>query len=398
MSSVASITAPASKSGDELRQRQTLSTLTTPALLLDRDKLRANAARLSTHIGGLGGLIRPHVKTHKSINVTRDIIAAGHVRGITVSTLKEAEYFFDHGLRDVFYAVGISPNKFPQARDLISKGLDLKVTLDTPEMARMLADYGSEEGVMFPVLVELDTDGHRSGTNPEGEELLAIGEILHKSPGVELRGVMTHAGESYHCRSDESLLALARQERDRSVVAAERLRALGYPCPIVSIGSTPTALRIDDLTGVTEVRAGVYSTFDLVMAGVGVCSIDDIALSVLVTVTGYQKEKQWIISDGGWMAMSRDRGTANQEKDYGYGAVVDIDGNPLPLIMSGANQEHGVISPAEQGQSIDFSNYPLGSQLRILPNHACATAAQFREINVLENGILTESWSRAGGW
>ncbi|MEM6543721.1 MAG: alanine racemase [Pseudomonadota bacterium] len=372
--------------------------MTTPALLLDRDKLRANAARLSTHIGGLGGLIRPHVKTHKSINVTRDIIAAGHVRGITVSTLKEAEYFFDHGLRDVFYAVGISPNKFPQARDLISKGLDLKVTLDTPEMARMLADYGSEEGVMFPVLVELDTDGHRSGTNPEGEELLAIGEILHKSPGVELRGVMTHAGESYHCRSDESLLALARQERDRSVVAAERLRALGYPCPIVSIGSTPTALRIDDLTGVTEVRAGVYSTFDLVMAGVGVCSIDDIALSVLVTVTGYQKEKQWIISDGGWMAMSRDRGTANQEKDYGYGAVVDIDGNPLPLIMSGANQEHGVISPAEQGQSIDFSNYPLGSQLRILPNHACATAAQFREINVLENGILTESWSRAGGW
>ncbi|MEM1190022.1 MAG: alanine racemase [Pseudomonadota bacterium] len=375
-----------------------LARLTTPALLLDRDKLRANASRLSQHIGSLGGVLRPHVKTHKSIDVTRDIIAAGNVEGITVSTLKEAAYFLDHGITDVFYAVGISPNKFDQARDLMTRGMDLKVTLDTPEMAEMLAAYGAARGTSFPVLIELDTDGHRSGTDPYGEDLLRIGEALHGSDGVELRGVMTHAGESYSCRTPESLLAMARQERDRSLDAARRLRAAGLPCPVVSVGSTPTAFAIDDLSGISEVRAGVYSTFDLVMAGIGVCAPQDIALSVLVTVTGYQKDKQWIITDGGWMAMSRDRGTADQEQDFGYGAVVDIDGKPLPLVMSGANQEHGIISPARDGQSINYAQFPLGSQLRVLPNHACATAAQYDAYDVLEGGRLSAHWSRSGGW
>ncbi|MEM8492213.1 MAG: alanine racemase [Pseudomonadota bacterium] len=375
-----------------------LGQLTTPALLLDRAKLRANASRLADHIGNLGGVIRPHVKTHKSIEVAREIFAAGHVQGITVSTLKEAEYFFDNGVTDILYAVGISPNKFAQARDLIDRGLSLIVTLDTTEMVELLAAFARECGICFPVLIELDTDGHRSGTDPDGEELLAIGRLLNETAGVELRGVMTHAGESYHCRTTESLLAMARLERDRSVSAAARLRADGLPCPVVSIGSTPTALTIDDLTGVSEVRAGVYSTFDLVMAGIGVCALEDIALSVLVTVTGYQREKQWIITDGGWMAMSRDRGTASQDHDYGYGAVLDVHGSALPLIMSGANQEHGIISPASPERSVDYDQFPLGSQLRILPNHACATAGQFDVFNVLGNGKLIEKWKRSGGW
>ncbi|MEM1110300.1 MAG: alanine racemase [Pseudomonadota bacterium] len=375
-----------------------LTGLTTPALLLDRDKLRANAKRLADHIGGLGGTLRPHVKTHKSIDVTRDIVAAGHVQGITVSTLKEAEYFAGFGITNIFYAVGISPNKFEQMARLVQQGVDLICTLDTPEMAGLLADYAQGLGLTIPVLIELDVDGHRSGTDPFGEPLLEIGRLLHERDGTELRGVMTHAGESYNCRTPESLLAMARQERDRTVVAAERLRGADLPCPVVSIGSTPTAYAIDDLGGVTEVRAGVYAISDLVMAGIGVCSLDDIALSVLVTVTGYQKEKQWLITDGGWMAMSRDRGTANQAIDYGYGAVLNADGQALPLVMTGANQEHGIISPASPGAELDFSQYPLGSQLRILPNHACATAAQYNRFNVLEAGELLGTWERCGGW
>lgn len=375
-----------------------LETLTTPALLLDRDRLRTNARRLATHIGGLGGVIRPHVKTHKSIDVTRELIAAGQVKGITVSTLREAEYFFGYGVSDVLYAVGISPNKFEAAANLIERGCELIVTLDSAEMAELLAVYAQGRGVLFPILIELDTDGHRSGTEPESAELLEIGRHIHGALQLELRGVMTHAGESYACRTPESLLAIARQERDRSVHAAERLRAAGLPCPVVSIGSTPTAFAIDDLTGVTEVRAGVYSMFDLVMAGIGVCEIGDIALSVLVTITGYQREKQWLITDGGWMAMSSDRGTASQATDFGYGAVMDLEGKLLPLVMRSANQEHGIVSPAELGGELDYARYPLGSQLRIVPNHACATSAQYGHFDVLEAGELVARWSRCGGW
>jgi D-serine deaminase-like pyridoxal phosphate-dependent protein len=90
---------------------------------------------------------------------------------------------------------------------------------------------------------------------------------------------------------------------------------------------------------VTEVRAGVYAVFDLVMANVGVCAPQDVALSVLTTVIGHQAEKGWTIVDAGWMAMSRDRGTQRQKVDYGYGAVCDAGGN-VTQGLAGANQEH----------------------------------------------------------
>ena len=375
-----------------------LAGITTPALLLDHLRLRANAQRLAEHIGSLQGTLRPHIKTHKCIEVTRVIQAAGNTRGITVSTLKEAEHFFDNGFDDIFYAVGISPNKFSQAAELIARGCQLSVTLDSLEMARQLSEFGASADICFPTIIELDTDGHRSGANPLGCQILEIGRLLHKRAGVNLEGVMTHAGESYACDSTESLLAIARQERDRTVAAASRLRAAGLPCPVVSIGSTPTAFAIDDLTGVTEVRAGVYSTFDLVMANIGVCSPDDIALSVLVTVIGHQREKNWIITDGGWMAMSRDLGTATQRVNYGYGALLDVRGARLPLLMTGANQEHGIVSAADSGAPIDFSAYPLGSQLRVLPNHACATAAQYDAMTVIEDGAVKAVWKKVGGW
>jgi len=122
--------------------------------------------------------------------------------------------------------------------------------------------------------------------------------------------VLTHAGSSYDLSERTALEALAEQERALCVRAAGRLRQAGHACPVVSVGSTPTAIRAKSLTGVTEARAGIYVLFDLVMHNVGVCSVDDIALSVLTTVIGHQKKNGWAIVDAGWMAMSRDRGTA----------------------------------------------------------------------------------------
>ena len=210
---------------------------------------------------------------------------------------------------------------------------------------------------------------------------------------------MTHAGSSYELNTREALAAMAEQERSGCVRAAERLREAGLPCPVVSVGSTPTALRAENLQGVTEVRAGVYVFFDLVMHNVGVCSTEDIALSVLTTVIGHQAEKGWAIVDAGWMAMSRDRGTQKQQRDIGYGQVCGIDGVKIPgYILSGANQEHGILS-REGTSDIDIAaRFPIGTLLRILPNHACATGAQFPAYQALdEEGGVTE-WSRLHGW
>ncbi|MEA3181358.1 MAG: hypothetical protein QOI59_4881 [Gammaproteobacteria bacterium] len=380
-------------------QPRTLHDLETPALLLDRDILGRNLTRMRSHLQALGVALRPHVKTTKSIDIVQ-LALSGFDPRITVSTLHEADYFLQHGLTDMVYAVGIAPGKLRHAAALIRRGAELTLILDNLSAAGAMIEAAETEQVTYSVLIELDVDGHRGGVRPDSDSLLEIGNRLHGRPGIELRGVMTHAGGSYDCRSEDEIRAMAERERAGAVLAAERLRAAGIAAPVVSVGSTPTALFATDLRGVTEVRAGVYMLFDLVMAGLGVCRATDIAASVLVCVIGHNQERGWIITDGGWMALSRDRGTAKQAVDQGFGLVRDRAGESLPddLIVASVNQEHGIVGRRDGGQ-IDPARYPVGTLLRILPNHACATTAQHERYQVLDGeGRIVAVWPRINGW
>ena len=379
----------------------TLATLETPAALVDLPRLQHNIAHMQQRLTALGVALRPHIKTSKCAPVVAAQIAAG-ARGVTVSTLKEAAQCFAAGITDITYAVGIAPAKLAQVLALRRQGCALKILTDNTTSAQAIAEFGRAQGEAFEVLIEIDSDGHRSGIPPESDALLAVGRALHDG-GQVLNGVLTHAGASYQCSTPEALAAIAEQERALCVRAAQRLREAGLPCPIVSVGSTPTALSARRLDGVTEVRAGVYVFMDLVMCNVGVCSTDDVALSVLATVIGHQLDKGWVLVDAGWMAMSRDRGTQEQPVDCGYGAVCDERGVPVEgLIMSAANQEHGILAwrdaqAARAGGDL-LQRLPLGALVRILPNHACATAAQFGHYEVLlANGTLAR-WPRFNGW
>jgi len=374
----------------------TLAALPTPAALVDGGRMQRNIETMQWRMNALGVALRPHVKTSKCVEVVKRQIAAG-ARGITVSTLKEAEQFFAAGITDVLYAVGMVPSKLPQAKALRDCGCDLKIIVDSVDAAKAVADFGHAQSHVFEVWLEVDTDGHRAGLKPEGDELIAVGRVLYEG-GMKLGGVMTHAGASYELNTPEALQAMAEQERSRCVLAAERLRAAGLPCPNVSVGSTPTALSAQHLSSVTEVRAGVYVFHDLVMANVGVAGMDDVALSVLTTVIGHQKEKGWALVDAGWMAMSRDRGTQKQARDFGYGQVCDVDGKPIVgYVVDSANQEHGIVAKVGAVDQDIASRFPVGTMLRILPNHACATAAQFPEY-IVTLDRTTEHWPRFYGW
>ncbi len=372
--------------------------LPTPCALLDLQRMQNNIQHMQTRLSGLGVRLRPHVKTAKSVPVARLQQQAGS-QGITVSTLKEAQVFFDAGFDDVLYAVCITPDKLPAVRALRERGCRLTVLVDSVAAATSLA-AAQHDGHVFDAMIEIDTDGHRAGITPDNPVLLDVGRALVQG-GAHLKGVMTHAGASYECRTPHALQAMAEQERSRCVQAATALRQAGMACPEVSVGSTPTALSAVHLEGVTEVRAGVYVFHDLVMHGVGVCRIDDIALSVLCTVIGHQAEKGWVLVDAGWMAMSRDRGTQAQAVDFGYGAVCDEQGQLINgLVMSGANQEHGILSWRDGlGDGAPMSQrFPIGKRLRILPNHACATAAQFPVYQVLGAAEGVQEWTRFSGW
>jgi D-serine deaminase-like pyridoxal phosphate-dependent protein len=373
--------------------------LETPVLLLDLARMERNVERMQSRINALGVRFRPHVKTSKCHEVVRRQLAAG-AHGITVSTLKEAEQFFDEGIGDILYAVAIVPAKLDHAMRLVRRGLRLTLLVESTAAAEALSRHGAQHAHCHHALIEIDTDGHRSGVRPDDPRLPAVAAALRSNAGhgARLAGVMTHAGSSYALHDPTALEAMAERERAGCVRAADRLRDAGHPCEMVSVGSTPTALSARSLDGVTEVRAGVYVFFDLVMAGVGVCTRDEIALSVLCTVIGHRIDTGWVITDAGWMAMSRDRGTQGQARDYGYGAVCDVNGHPIPeLAFADANQEHGVLHWIAQERVDLEQRFPVGAPLRILPNHACATAAQFDRYLVLSSGGM-KTWPRFSGW
>ncbi|CAD6542842.1 DSD1 family PLP-dependent enzyme [Paraburkholderia sabiae] len=374
-----------------------LASLNTPAAIVDLDAMTRNIQRMQARMNALGVKFRPHVKTTKCNQVVQAQLDAG-AQGITVSTLKEAEQFFAAGIGDIVYAVAMAPNKLEQAMTLRRRGCDLKIVTDSVSSARAIVAFGNAHAESFEVWIEVDVDGHRSGIAPDDDLLLDVGRVLHEG-GMKLGGVLAHAGSSYDYNTAADLERIAEQERAGCVHAAQRLRAAGLPCDTVSIGSTPTALAARHLEGVTEVRAGVYVFFDLVMHNVGVCALDDIALSVLTTVIGHQENKGWAIVDAGWMAMSRDRGTQRQQQDFGYGLVCTEDGVPVDgYVMSAANQEHGIVSCIGEPDTAIAARFPVGTRLRILPNHACATGAQHPEYHALSRDGAVSTWPRFYGW
>ncbi|MFJ2683249.1 DSD1 family PLP-dependent enzyme [Pseudomonas sp. NPDC087342] len=371
--------------------------LDTPAAIVDIPRMQRNIQRMQQRMDTLGVRLRPHIKTSKCLPVIKAQIAAG-ASGVTVSTLKEAEHCFAEGISDIFYAVAIAPGKLPQALTLRRKGCNLSVLTDSVAGAQAIVTFGQKHDERFEVWIEIDCDGHRSGLNAEDNALLDVARILCEG-GMQLRGVMTHAGSSYELDNHEALQILAEQERFVCVSAAERIRDAGLACPQVSIGSTPTALSALSLEGVTEVRAGVYVFFDLVMHNIGVCQTQELALSVLTTVIGHQQDKGWIITDAGWMAMSRDRGTQRQRQDFGYGQVCTEAGNWIEgALVTGANQEHGIITLGAAESANIVARFPIGSRLRILPNHACATGAQFPVYHACDAEGVVHTWSRLHGW
>lgn len=375
----------------------TLESLETPCLLLDRAAMESNARRFLDIAKRHGVTLRPHLKTAKSIEVARRVTDTEAGAPITVSTLAEAEYFAGAGFKDILYAVGLAPNKLPRAvRIMLEYGTGLKLVTDNATLAEAAAAYAEGEGVDLEFLIEIDCGDRRAGLPPDSEELLTVAQVLGTCPRIGLRGVMTHAGQSYGTRDLEEIARIAEEERTAVVRAAERLRAAGHAVDTVSLGSTPTVAFAKDLSGVTEVRSGVHVFFDLDQLGRGVCRPEDLALSVLASVIGHNRAAGTVLIDAGGLALSKDLSASTFLPDAGYGYVCDADGKRLEgLSVVGVSQEHGRIAVPDPAW---YDRLPVGSLLRVLPNHACFTAAAYPAYQVLEDGEPKAVWTRVNGW
>ncbi len=378
-----------------------LDDLPTPCLILDRTRLERNIARIQTRAHTLGVTLRPHLKTAKSAAVAER--ATGGKGPITVSTLAEAMYFARHGFRDITYAVPIVPAKLDAVAGLLKEGVDLKLITDNEAVAQAAAARGRELGVTFGVLIKIDCGLGRAGIAPDSEALLPIAAALNRK-GASLAGVLTHAGHSYNAHSIEEIRAIAEDERLAVVKAAERLRAAGHACAIVSVGSTPTAIHAERLDGVTEMRPGNFVFFDLFQLGIDSCTVEDIAVSVLASVDGHHRERNHLLIDAGGLALSKDIGANKNQPGTGYGLVCLPGGKvPLPgLAVLDVHQEHGLVGHAKALDAIHklpFDRFPVGSRLRVLPNHVCMTAAMYGRYYVTDGGSeIVDQWDRVNGW
>jgi D-serine deaminase-like pyridoxal phosphate-dependent protein len=371
-----------------------IADLPTPCLILDRRILLRNLATMARAVARHGVALRPHMKTAKSIEVARLASAASGTvlggSGITVSTLGEAEYFAAHGVTDILYAVGITPQKLNEVARLKALGGEVIVVTDDPTVASHIANHSG----MLRAMIEIDCGEGRGGLAPDDRLVIELGRRLGRS----LVGVMTHAGHSYAGRSAREMRDFAEAERQHVVRAAELLRATGMNVPIVSMGSSPTALYAVSLSGVTEVRAGVYMFGDLFQAGIGTHRPEDIAVTVLASVIGRRPAQGRLLIDAGGLALSKDRSTADGPKDYGFGLMLDMAGKPSygESIVGRAYQEHGVVvcDPSKA-----FPDLPVGAKVRIAPNHVCMTAAAHDRYYVVDDGDeVAAVWPRVNGW
>jgi len=371
-----------------------LQKLKTPCLVLDVERVRSNAQRISQIAKTNGVLLRPHIKTHKCIEIAQ-IQTAGHGGAITASTLAEVQAFSKHGFNDITYAVPIEPGKFDEAIKIAGSGVKLNLITDSMDIPPLLNNSLKGTGIKMNVFLKVDCGYHRCGVEPHSAEAFEIPRLIANASNLNFAGILTHAGHSYNAASEEEIAAIARHERDSMAELAAQLQRRGIEVPIVSIGSTPTITRIEHLKGIDEIRPGNYIFFDASQAALGSCNFEDCALTVLAAVIHIDRSRKKVILDAGAIAVSKDRGAVELDSTCGYGRVLDLAGKETGLRLESLSQEHGVFH-VKNDAALD--RLQVGTRLRVLANHSCLTAAQHPYYNVLENGRIIDKWKIHSGW
>ena len=342
----------------------------TPALLLHLDVVERNLAHMAARARQLGVALRPHAKTHKCVELGRLQLEQG-ARGLTVSTLVEAEVFARAGFDDLTWAFPIDPSHIPHARRIAEEtGATLRVLVDDERTARALAGSG------LHVWLKVDCGLRRAGVDPASPYALSVARELGEERGLVFDGIVSHSGHAYRTTSKPEAAVVAESERSVMVGFAERVRKEGVPIREVSIGSTPAMAAAEHLAGVTEARPGNYVFYDRTMVLIGCCEPADVGVTVLATVVSHQPGAAHFIVDAGALELSKDPGPAHVASQ----AMGAVRGAP-ELTVATLSQEHGLIR-ADSPAALD-GRFTVGTQVEIVPNHSCLTVPLFDEYHVI---------------
>jgi D-serine deaminase-like pyridoxal phosphate-dependent protein len=363
-----------------------LATIETPAVLLDLAKLESNLESMQRLADEHHLALRPHAKTHKSIELGRRQLALG-ASGLTVATVGEALVFLRHGIRSITIS---RPVVTPRSLDRLlldpeSSGADLRVVVDSPTGIQVAADTTARTEVELGVFIKIDVGLHRCGVDPASAAPVELAWQIISTPGLDFRGILSHAGQVYAVESRHAAVEMAEAERETMLQVRDRLIEHDIAVPEISVGATPTILAAPGFAGITEIRPGNYAFLDLLPIKVGVVTNEAVSLSVLATVIS--KNADFFITDAGSKTLTSDTGGHGMASAPGFGVAYPCAHYLSPthgMVVTGLSEEHGKLARA----SFDL---PIGAQVRIIPNHSCPVANLAREYVVLADDRI-ESW------
>ncbi len=349
--------------------------LRTPALILDLDVLENNLRVMQDRADTLGVRLRPHVKTHKCVEIAERQRSRG-ASGITVSTLAEARVFTEAGFDDILWAFPLNLSRVAEAAAL-ARRVELGVTVDSLAAVEAL----EAEDAPFSVWIEIDCGYGRSGVPYDSGLVVEIARRISGADRLALRGCLTHAGHTYSADSPSAVAVVAEEERRAMVEVGRALRAAGIEPGFLSLGSTPGMSRVETLEGIDEARPGNYALYDYMQTRLGSCGVRDCAVTVLATVVSARAGSDEAIADCGALALSKDMGPDDPSH---YGRLFrDPGGGELgDCRVTSVSQEHGRLS----------GRYAVGEKVRVLPNHACLTVAHFDHFEVVRGRCVVDRW------
>ena len=344
-----------------------ITDLLTPCVLVDRSRVERNVDRMQAAADARGVRLRPHAKTHKSVDFARMQIGRGAV-GICCAKLGEAEVFGAAGIEDIRIPYPLNPVNASRVLALLDR-TRLSFIVDHGDVAEGWSDAMRAARRSVDVLVKVDVGFHRCGIEPDDPSAADFVAWIAGLPGLNFKGLLSHAGHAYGAASSAEAESIAADEAKAMTGLAQRVRAKGIGVEEISVGSTPTARFSLQQPGLTELRPGNYIYFDRTQVALGAATWDDCALTVLARVVSRPASDRLIL-DCGSKTLTNDqaRGSGNTA---GYGAVfmsLDEASPDEGLLVERLSEEHATV------RVLDATRLQPGDLVRVVPNHSCVVS------------------------
>jgi D-serine deaminase-like pyridoxal phosphate-dependent protein len=342
----------------------------TPALIVDEQQLVKNIEKMQTLANENKVRLRPHIKTHKSVYISKLLVKHG-ATGITVAKVGEAEIMSEAGFSDIFIANQVThPRKLERLAKL-QKKINISIGIDHRGQIELLKKYFADPKHPLNVLIEIDSGLERCGTQP-GSSLSELAREIKNTDVIRLMGIFTHAGQVYGASTKAELREIGEHEGTLMAKAYYQLSQIDIHVKVVSVGSTPTVAYSAKNPVVNEMRPGNYVFYDNIQYVLGSCLPEQWALAVMATVIS-QPAPDRIVIDAGSKALNLDKGAHATQLMSGYGRILNLNGEIIRL-----SEEHGVI---QLGSKKTIS---LGSPALIIPNHACTVANLYSDYHFID--------------